>query len=234
MLNYIPLIVIILGLAIMAIFLLRKKGSGHKSREDKVKEMGWYYEKGNSVYTVGENPESATLKFKVKGIINEKSWVMESHIFFQISNKTYNPLSIFRYEKELIGNNYFFAVPNLNPNTKADYLAYLPRINVNNILEKFNIDIALVEKLKLSKTRNDFFNKNFYIYTSDDNTPDSVTSKDTSYYLTNLTNKIIDPGKWPLIAITPHFLELKVLWTIEKPEDIKAFAELGIAIIKNI
>lgn len=49
MLNYIPLIVIVLGLAIMAVFLLRKKSSGHAAREKAVKESGWEYEKVRKV-----------------------------------------------------------------------------------------------------------------------------------------------------------------------------------------
>ena len=48
MLGYIPLIVIVLGLAIMAFFMLRKKTTGHAAREKAAKESGWEYEKASS------------------------------------------------------------------------------------------------------------------------------------------------------------------------------------------
>ena len=234
MLNYIPLIVIVIGLAVMAVFLLRKKGSGHLSRENAFKEFQWSYEKGSSAYVIGENPENAALNFTVKGSIKGSDWAIKSYLYLQINNTTHNPYSIFRFEKGLIENNYFYAVPNLQANIKADYLAYLPKINIGNILSKFNIEMSLIEKLKLVETRNDFFDKNFYIYSSDESQARKVTGKDTQFYLNNFTNKVKDPAKWPSISITPDCLEIKILWTLEKPEDIKAFADFGIAIIKNI
>jgi len=237
MLSYIPLIVIVLGLAIMAVFLLRKKSSGHAAREKAVKESGWEYERGNSAYTISDDPEAATLSFKVKGIIENVSWEIKSNLFLSISNTTYQPNSVFRYEKQLIDNNYFFAVPNFSQNTdfaeKKNYLSYLPEVTVENILEKFKINPALLKNLKLYRSKSDYFNKNFYLYSSDPDVIDKVTGRDTAYYLVNFAEKIKDLKKIPSIIITPQFLEIKLLWTLEKVEDIKAFADFGIALIKN-
>lgn len=237
MLNYIPLIVIVLGLAIMAVFLLRKKSSGLTAREKAIKESGWEYEKGSSVYTIGSDPETATLSFKVRGIIKDIPWEVKSNIFISINNITYQPNSVFRYEKKLIDNNYFFAVPNFSQNSdfaeKKNYLSHLPEITVENILEKFKIDSALLKNLKLYQSKSDYFNKNFYLYSSDPDVVNKVTGKDTEYYLVSFTEKIKDLKKIPSIIITPQFLEIKLLWTLEKAEDIKAFADFGIALIKN-
>ncbi len=238
MLGYIPLIVIVLGLAIMAIFMLRKKTTGHAAREKAVKESGWEYEKKSSAYVIGDDPETAALSFIVKGAVEDVPWEIQSSLFLSINNTTYQPNSVFRCKKQLIGNNYFVAAPDfLQENESAekkDYLSYLPKATVENILEKFKIDPNLQTSLKLYKSRNEYFNKNYYLYASDPDIINIITGKDTGYYLVSFAEKFRDLKYLPSILITPQFLEIKLLWTLEKAEDIKSFADFGIAIIKNI
>ena len=238
MLGYIPLIVIVLGLVVMAIFMLKKKSSGHAAREKAVKESGWEYEKRNSAYAIGDDPETAALSFIVKGTVEDVPWEIQSSLFLSINNTTYQPNSVFRCEKQLIGDNYFIATPDFSQNTepaaKKDYLSYLPKVTVENILEKFKIDTGLLANLKLYKSRNEYFNKNYYLYASDPDIVNIITGKDTGYYLVSFAQKAKDLKKLPSILVTPQFLEIKLLWTLEKAEDIKSFADFGIAIIKNI
>jgi hypothetical protein len=238
MLGYIPLIVIVLGLAIMAIIMLRKKTTGHAAREKAVKEAGWEYEKRSSAYAIGDDPETAALSFIVKGEVEDVPWEIQASLFLSINNTTYQPNSVFRCKKQLIGDNYFIATPdfllNSNSGEKKDYLSYLPKINAENILEKFKIDPGLLKNLKLYQSGNDYFNKNYYLYASDPDIVKIITGKDTGYYLVSFAQKAKDLRKMPSLLITPQFLEIKLLWTLEKAEDIKAFADFGIALIKNI
>lgn len=243
MLGYIPLIVIVLGLAIMAIIMLRKKTSGHAAREKAVKEAGWEYVKRSSVYAIGDDPETAALSFIVKGEVEDVPWEIQASLFLSINNTTYQPNSVFRCKKQLIGDNYFIATPDFSLNSKPaenkpaekkDYLSYLPKINAENILDKLKIDPGLQANLKLYQSRNEYFNKNYYLYATDPDIVNTVTGKDTGYYLASFAEKFRDLKKLPSILITPQFLEIKLLWTLEKAEDIKSFADLGIALIKNI
>ena len=77
MIAYIPLIVILAGLAAMVFFLIKNNKVSHSQREELAKKMGWDYHKSSSASTVADLGKK-NLYFRITGNMEGHVWAMDS------------------------------------------------------------------------------------------------------------------------------------------------------------
>ncbi len=235
MISYIPLIVILAGLAVMAFFLIKNKKVSHSQREELAKKMGWDYYQSASVSTIADKGKK-NLYFRITGNIKEHNWGIDSFIRFQSDNVFYSPYSTFTSGKKYIGSHYFFMVPNQkNPKTPAvDYLQYFEKINENRLSKVLGIDMDLVRKLTVYEDADEITKSNYVIYLSSQMIADQIMNEDFINKLHLIAGRNHKKAEMPFVSITPQALQLKINKTLEKCEEIKEFAELGTALLQGL
>jgi hypothetical protein len=236
MLNYLPLIIIVLGLAVMAFFLIRNKNMGHSLREATAKEMGWEYIKGSQLYTAADNAGQATLSFVINSN-NNKKWSIESHLHLEINNRTFMPYTVFKYKPNISIDGLLIFIP--NPSTGLaikdnDYLLYLDKIKSTKLPELAGIDMSAISGLSKTIIKNECINNRYNIFTSGNGLAEKIVSGSAEYFLADYLKNNAGVKKIPSISLTSKLFEIKLNYTLEKASEIKIFAELGESFIESI
>jgi len=236
MLNYLPLIIIVLGLAVMAFFLIRNKNRGHAAREAMAKEMGWEYIKGSQLYTAADNAESAALGFAINNT-NIKKWSIESYRHMEIDNRTFMPYTVFKHKPETNNNELLILIPNPYPGNSSnntDYLSYINKINANKLPGLAGMDMSILSGLSKTTLKNEYINSRYNIFTSEIGLAEKIVSGSAEYFLTDYLKNNAGINGLPIISLTPEYLQVKLNYTLKKTGEIKIFAELGESFIETI
>ncbi len=235
MVAYIPLIVILAGLAVMAFFLIKNSKVSHTQREELAKKMGWDYYKSSSVSTLADQGKK-NFYFRISGSMESHAWTMDSFIQLESDNVFYSPYSAFTIEERLLGNYYFFMIPNQkNPEAPSvDYLQYFEKLNDNRLSKALGIDMDLIRNLTIYEGTDEIIKSNYTVYLSSQMIADQVMQAEFVSKLHAIADKKSKKAEMPFVSITPESLQLKTNKTLKKSEEIKEFVDLGTALLKGL
>lgn len=237
MLSYIPLIVILAGLIAMAIVIILKKKKGSQSREAYFKSLGWQYHNGSSVHVIGDDLKKSTLNFKVSSETGGVSWSIFSYLYLQIDNVTNKPFTIFMAETSCMGNGRCILIPSFKNQSGymggKDILNNIPGIDSNFILRKIGIDTPLLSGLNVYETSDEIIKNNYHIYATGNNAFRQALSGKNEEAIGTYIMSLKNPAMIPFISFNPENLEVRISHMLEKPDEIKRLADLGISLIEN-
>lgn len=238
MLSYIPLIVILAGLIAMAIVIILRNRKGSQFREAYFKSLGWHYQKGSQVHVIGDDIKESTLNFKVGSRINGIEWNIFSYRYLKIDNVTSKPLTIFLAENNFMGGNTCILIPSFKNQSGyaggKDILNYISGIGPDFILKKMGIDASLLSGLNVYETSDETIKNNYHIYATGNNAFRQALSGENEEAIGNYVMSLKNQSVTPFFSFNPGNLEIRILHTLEKPDEVKKLADLGIRLIEKL
>jgi len=236
--NYIPLIVMVLGLAAMAAVLIFKKKAGNSARENYFKQLGWEYQKGSSAHVIGDEIEKSSLNFTLKGKEDGISWTIASYLYMEIDNKSNKPFSIFNCVLPDIKKGTCILIPafknQAGNNKNIELLSYFSQISNSDILKKFGFNTDFISSLAPFEASSQVVNNSYNILATDNNICKKVLGQENEKNLAAYIQNIKILTNMPLISLDCGKLEIKLPFTLQKPEETRKLADFGIDFTRNI
>lgn len=222
MLDYLPLIIILAALGVMAYYMTRGKKKGHEDRESFAAGKGWEYKKADAFNAGMNSDDRQNLLYTVEGRTAEsQGWEMNTYMHLS-SQKTG------LMKKELLPSSEWKTAIPLKNN-----LVIIP-------LEKEVPEMVLKYALRSLKLPEDIprireglpegFSESFAVFSDDVDEAKVQIARIAPEMLSWRQNH---PGAERGITVAggPDGIRLNVTWTVEKPEDMESMINIGLGFI---
>lgn len=234
-LNYLPLIIMVLGLAVMAVIIVTKKREGSSSREEFFKSSGWRYQKGSTAHLWGDDMEKSSLNFKLGGKEKGIDWTLCSYLYMEIEFKRNQPYSIFSAVIPDAPKGSCLLMPYGGPaGNKSETGGILGNIPLTVMANIWNIKREQLLYFKPFECSNPKLRGAFVAYATSADIFNQVITAENEYDLVSYTGGLKNFAQLPLFSYDFGKLDIKVTYTLEKTEDIKNFIDLGVKFAAGI
>ncbi|UNC92327.1 hypothetical protein [Candidatus Contubernalis alkaliaceticus] len=221
MLDYLPTILILLGLGIMAVILTKSNKSGHEERSAAAQENNWEYTSKDSSVVLGKSLDERNIFYEVEGVTKKgDSWKLTARYRTTVDSSKQLYESTW-WQSDHSFNNAILIIP-------IDGVP-IPDIIVNEIFKQFELP-PTINRLTPGELPGNMSGK--YEVFLEDKKDIELLSTNASL-LMHWRNEYKKSGQGITLSAGAQGIKMRVDWTLEKSRDMVAFINIGLAFVEN-